>query len=419
MRKIWCVAFAGLMSLSCRGKGESAPAPSGAASGAPAPGSASPAKAGECLTALDYLVPPQKYGERDLIRALLVDGDQLFFRDMHDLMRVPLAGGKVVTVGKAPALSLRGTTELWQSGADLLMQSPGEPIFMKANKNGGAWSTFIDLTAAKKGGGRDAATRLLQGLGKQAPPAASGADFDGTAFYYAEVSSGKGRTATASSALKSEPLAGGEPRMLYQSPGEISEVTRAGDELVFHLTLPPSDAQLKEQEAQRKAHKFALGVSGEQWIMAVPLAGGQARKLMRLGSIFSGGLVGTSTILGADGNRVYVSGYANEDLAKPGTFRLDANTGASEELDQRYVRGHAYVSGAEVVIIGSGSLEPRKAQHGELVLTVPRQGKSTKLVACLSDKSTLHASAVAGGAALLSLFQTETNLASIARVPIR
>jgi len=419
------VALAGALSLSCKGQSGAPPSPEtkgsdGATPAAAAPPSAAVAKSADgCLTQLDYLVPPQKYGENDLIRAVLVDGAQVFFRDMADLRRVPLAGGPVVTVGKAPALSLRGTTELWQAGGDLVTQSPGEPIFMKAPKSGGAWTSFIDLTAAKKGGGRDVATRILQGMGQASAPGASAAAFDGKAFYFGEITRGKGRNAPASSVLKSVSFGGGEARTLFESPGEISEVTRVGDHVAFHLVLPPTAEQLKAAEAERRKNKFAFGVSGENWVMAVPTAGGAGKRLMRLSSLFSGGIVGTSTILGADGERLYVSGYANEDLTKPGVHRVDVSSGASQQLDQRFVRGSAYVSGSRVVIVGSGTVESGKVGSGTLVLTVPRDGKNLTLTSCIADKSTLHASAVAGDVALVSLFQTSTGLASIARVPLR
>jgi len=417
------VGLAGALSLSCKSKeaGQTAPQSSGAsASATVATAPAGAAKSADgCLAQPDYLVPPQKYRDNDLIRAVLVDGDQVFFRNMDDLMRVPLAGGPVVTVGKAPALSLRGTTELFQAGDEFVMQSPGEPIFMKAKKSGGAWTSFIDLTAAKKGGGRDAATRILQGLGRPAPPAASAADFDGKAFYYGEITQGKGRDAPAASVLKSVAFGGGEPQKLFESPGEISEVTRVGDQLAFHLILPPTAEQLKAKEEERKKSKFVFGVSGENWIMAVPLAGGAGKRLMRLSSIFSGGLIGTSTILGADGKDLYVSGYADEDLTKPGVYRIDTASGAVKQLDKRFVRGAAYVSGDRVVIVGTGSVEPQGSNHGALVLTVPRGGTSLTLASCVADKSTLHASALGGDFALLSLFQSGTGLAGIAKVPLR
>jgi hypothetical protein len=298
------------------------------------------------------------------------------------------------------------------------MQSPGEPIFMKAKKAGGAWTSYIDLTPAKRGGGRDAATRILQGLGGPRAPSASQAAFDGKAFYYAEITRDHGRDAQPSSKLESVPFTGGEAQVLFSTPGEISEVTRVADQLVFHLILPPTAEQVKAAEEERKKNKYASRATGENWVMAAPVAGGAAKRLMRLGSFFNGGLMGTSTILGADGTRLYLSGYADEDLTKPGIYRVDVAGGAPEQLDKRFVRGTASVVGERVVIVGSGMVEPGKATHGSLVLTVPRDGKSVTLASCVADKSTLHASAVAGNVVLLSLFQASTSTAVIAKVPL-
>jgi hypothetical protein len=182
--------------------------------------------------------------------------------------------------------------------------------------------------------------------------------------------------------------------------------------------LPPTAEQLKAKAEERKKNKFAFGAAGENWLMAVPAAGGAGKRLMRLSSLFSGGLVGTQTILGADGGKLYVSGYVGEDLTKPGTLRIDVATGGSEELDKRYVRGTAYVAGERVVIVGNGAVEPSKPLHGTLLLAVPRGGKSLTLKSCVADQSTLHASAIAGDTVLLSLFQASTGMAGIAKLRV-
>src|SRR4051812_40445784 len=107
MRKFWAfVALVGAGSVAC--KRESGAQPSGssgpnaavAASVATLPQASAGASEDACRAPSEYVVPPQKYPDGDLIRALLVDGDRVFFRNMHDLMSVPLAGGPVVTVGK-------------------------------------------------------------------------------------------------------------------------------------------------------------------------------------------------------------------------------------------------------------------------------------------------------------------------------
>jgi hypothetical protein len=423
MKKLWMgLALAG--ALGCQSKGSEATASSGAPSASGAPGAVATgggavtvAADGSCGTKFEYLVPPQKYGDSDLVRAIVIDGDQVFYRNMSEAFRVPLAGGTPVSLGKAPGLSLSGTAVLWTSGDKLFTQSPGEPIFMSSAKAGGAWSSFIDLTAAKRGGDRDAATRILQGLGKSGSAKASRAAFDGQTFYFAEVTRGKGRHAPASSVVKSVALAGGEARTLFETPGEVAEVTLAGERLAFLLTSSPTPEQIKQNEAARKEKKYVFGVKGESHLTSVPLAGGEAKKLLRIGPFMSGlGLGGV--VLGADGTRVYVSGFRDEDITKPGTFRVDAASGSVEKLDERVIGGKAFVSGGSLVLVGGGSVEPQKTQQGLLVLTAPREGKSLALAACITDKSTLHVSAVSGKIALQALFDGGTGLASIAKIPL-
>jgi hypothetical protein len=396
----------------------SAPAPGSAA----APGSTSGVGAktaanGSCQSNFEYLVPLQKYGDSDLIRAITINAGQVFFRNMDEAFRVPLAGGTPTKLGKAPALSLSGTTVVWTSGDKLLTQSPGEPIFMSAAKTGGPWSNHIDLSTSKLGGGRDAATRILQGMGKQGAPQATQADFDGKSFYFAEITRGKGRNAPASSAIRSVALAGGEARTLYQAAGEIRDVTRAGEHLVFLLTAPPTPEQIKQNEAERKKKKYVFGVKGQSHLMSIPLAGGEARKLMQIGPFMSGFGLGR-VVLGADGENLYASGYRDEDLQKPGIFRVDAAGGGVEEIDRRVLSGSAFVSRETLVLIGGGMIDPSKNNYGQLVLTAPRRGKNLTLLACAPQKFTLHASAVSDHIALLSLFEGDTQRAGIAKIAL-
>jgi hypothetical protein len=88
-----------------------------------------------------------------------------------------------------------------------------------------------------------------------------------------------------------------------------------------------------------------------------------------------------------------------------------------EELDKRVLQGRAFVTGESLVIVASGFIEPGKTDSGQLVLTAPRQGTSLTRTACIPGRLTLHASAVTGKFALLSLF-SDTTGASIAKVPL-
>jgi hypothetical protein len=83
-----------------------------------------PKQARSCLATLDFLLPPQRYGDADLVRAIVVDQDQVYFRNMRDVFKVSLAGGAVSQHSRGPGLSLLGTTVLWTSGERLLTQLP-------------------------------------------------------------------------------------------------------------------------------------------------------------------------------------------------------------------------------------------------------------------------------------------------------
>jgi hypothetical protein len=413
---VWLVVVG---ALGCREKGGDGSANVTGSASAPASAVTVPKSVTTCDAELQYLVPPTKYADADLIRAIVVDGADVFYRNMTEAFRVPLAGGAPTNLGKAPGLSLSGATVMWVSGDKLLTQSAGQPIFMSAPKAGGAWSNLIDLTAEKRGGGHDPATRVLHAIGgRGARRVASQADFDGQSFYFSEITQGKLPSGPASSALKSVPLAGGEARTLFEAPGEIRDVHRAGDHLSFLLTDPPTAEQVKNNEAERKAKKYVFGVRGETHLMSLPLVGGSAKKLMRIGPFMSGLGMG-QVVLGVDGQKLYASGYREQDLTKPGIFRVDVVSGNVEQIDKRVLSGSAFVSGDTLVLIGGGMIDPTKNEYGQLVLTAPRQGKALTLAACTPPrKFTLHASAVSGKTALLGLFGSDHQLAGIAKVPL-
>ncbi|MGC4087897.1 MAG: hypothetical protein QM756_08370 [Polyangiaceae bacterium] len=413
---VWVVTLIAA-AAACKAKETAAGAPGASSAVAvsvsaarPAPATGGDAK--DCLTQLDYLVAPEKY-DNDLFRAIVVDGDTVYTRNNHDVFRVPAAGGKLSQISKGPALGLMGKTELFVSGEQLLTQSAGEPIFMASPKAGGDWKTIIDLTAAKLGGGRDVATRLLQGLGKSGGARATQAAFDGKAFYWAEVKQAKGSKGPSSSSIRSVAASGGEPKTLYEGAGEIGEITKAGEHIVFMHTAEPSAAQVAEQEQARKAKKLVFGGQGTRQLMSIPLAGGEPKKLARISHFIA------NTVLGSDGGTVYVSGYAEEDPAKPGIFRVDASGGNLEQVFAQVLHGRAFVAGNDIVAVGDGSIDGTPMNRGHVVLRMPRTGKSLERVACISGNSTTHAFAVSGNDVLISLLDGATRTASIVKVPLR
>ncbi|HET9930246.1 MAG TPA: hypothetical protein VFQ35_06155 [Polyangiaceae bacterium] len=421
MRKRWVVMGWALAILAggCRDKTTSAPAPSSStlasapvvqagASSAPTP------HADDCSAPLDYLVEPAKYGDADLFRAIVADSTHVYFRNMRQVFRVPLAGGKAEVISDAPGLTLSGKTVLFESGDRLLTQSSNEPIFMASPKSGGPWQDIINLSPKKVGGGRDAATRLLQGLGSAPVPRSSQAAFDGSAFYWADNTMSRGLNVSSSATLRSVPLSGGEAKELFKAQGEIGEVHRAGSRVVFVHTAPLTPQQIKSETERRKSKKLTGGERGEQRLMSVPVAGGEAKELAKISSFIA------NLVLGTDGTDVYVSGYPNGDFNKPGVYRLNAEGGALEAVDQRSVHGQAFSVGNRVIIVGSSQLEPGpgNVRRGQVVLALDRGAKSATRIACIADGYTAHAFAVAGDHLLISLFKGDTNLASIARIAL-
>ena len=395
--------------------GATAQSGSAAASAAvPAASSAAKVSTGECSNALDYLIEPAKYEDGDLFRAIVADATHVYFRNMKQVFRVPLSGGKPEVVSEAPGLTLSGRAVLFESGDRLLTQSSNEPIFMAAPKSGGPWKDIINLSPKKVGGGRDAATRLLQGLGSPPAPRSSQAAFDGTAFYWADNKMSRGLNVASSATLRSVPLSGGEAKDLYQAQGEIAEVYKAADRIVFMHTAPLTPKQVKDQAQRRKEKKLALGERGEQRLMSVPATGGEAKELAHISSFIA------NVVLGTDGSSVYVSGYPNGDYTKPGIYRINAESGAMEGLDPRALHGQSFVVGSHVFIAGSAQLEAGHdgSHRGQLVLAVARDGKSTSRIACIEGGYTAHAYAIAGKYLLMSLFKGDGNLASIVKIPL-
>jgi hypothetical protein len=346
------------------------------------------------------------------VRAIVTDGSDAYLANMTDILRVPLAGGAPVKVAKAPGTTLSGRMVLWQEAARLLTQSSAEPIFMELPKAGGDWRTFIDLTAGKQGGGRDAATRILQGIGKgTAKDRAGFADFDGTSFYWTE--SPVRSSAEGTGRVRSIPLSGGEAKTLYEAPGAVDGLLRAGSRLVFIHTEPADQVLLAQYEAERKTKKYRPEPKGKSSLVSIALAGGDAKRLLGMGQWMS------RAVLTTEGDGVFASGYLEEDLQKPGVFRVDANGGMVAKVDPRVITGEGVRYPGGVAFAGGAFLQPNELQKtGVVVLAVPKGAPQAVQVACLTHRFTTHAVAVTGGTLLVSVLDGQTGLASVIRLPL-
>lgn len=411
---LWCLTLAAWLPACHRDHGGSGSSASAAPSSqGPTAGTTST----ECLTQFDFLVPFQKYGDSDLIRSIVVDGDQVVFRNMTDVFRVPLAGGTPTIVSKAPALTLDGKTTVWVAGDRLVSQSPHEPIFMASPKAGGAWTTIIDLSHEKLGGGRSTTNRILHDIGKGSSSATAGsAIFDGTSFYWTEHRAAA-RGSVPSSSIRTVALSGGDGRTLYEAPGEFGSLAKAGDHLVFmHLDPPPPDPEADKHGAAKKGG-FHIAPKGPSALWSIPIAGGKAERLIRIANMFG------NEVMLTDGPTVYVTGYEDEDISKPGIFRIAATGGSgAEQLEAHAMQGAGFLYGDRVVLVGSGLLgKPAPGtvpQSAKIVLTGARKGGKLERTACIVGNYTTHAYAVAGKTLLISIFRSDDRLAGIIRISL-
>lgn len=354
----------------------------------------------ECMTHFDYLLPPQKYEDGDMFRSLLVDGDQVYFRDLKDVYRMPLTGGSPFLISKAPALTRDGNAVLWMSGDRLLTQLSQGPIFMASPKVGGTWITLIDPGVTKSAG--------------RPPVALAGrAVFDGSAFYWPQENRVATRYAPADSSIEMVPLAGGEVQTLYETRGEISQLAKVGDRLVFIHTAPPSAEQMRVQNVDSKQGHDQYVAQGPKTLMSISSTGGRADRLAHFGNATGGELLLT------DGEFAYVSGYEDEDLTKPGIYRIKgAAASPLEQIDKRDMHGTGFVYGDKLIFVGSSSLDGGDSRHAKVVLTGLRTGGTLSRVACIEGTYAIPAAAIAGKILLISLFKSDTLMASIIRVPL-
>jgi hypothetical protein len=388
-----------------------------------AAGTAATTAPGDCLASLDFLLPYQSYKNGDVIRAITVDGNEVLFRNADDLMRVPLAGGPPVTMSPAPSMTLQLNAHptMWLVGDKIVTQSPGAPAFVEAPKTGGPWTTIVNLSGGDLGSklstGNHVVHTLLSGVPERADPAI----FDGSAFYWVESHEGsKGKPG--SSVIRTVPLSGSPARTLYEWPGDLRSLGRAGDRLVFERTDPETKAPAPPPHPKGKI-AFDIPTPKPTHLMTMPAQGGNPEVLARFSGL-EGGL-GKGEVLFTDAETVYLAGYQDEDIQKGGMFRVSARPGSAlERIDERHLSGEGFVYGDRFVIAGHGPIEP-KPPHGDVfanlgivVMTGDRHGGPLQRAACIRGNYTVHAYALAGKSVLISILKSDEKKAAIVRVPL-
>jgi hypothetical protein len=413
------LVFAAAFSACHRG---SSPSASDEAGPAPATSAVSVAAAagGDCLTTLDFLVPYQSYKNGDVIRAMVVDGDQVLFRNADDLMRVPLRGGPPVVLGPAPSMTLQldSRPTMWIVGDKIVSQSPGAPAFLEAPKSGGAWTPIINLKSGDLGSELETGQHVVHTV-------FSGT---GTSFYWVEgYKASKGKPA--SNAIRAVPLSGPPVKTLYEWQGALKALARVGDRLVFErtdLAPPPVSEPAHDLHAAGKAKPVLVNTPAPPtMLMSMAAQGGKPEELAHFSSMT--GSISTGDVLFSDGDTLYLTGFENEDFTKGGLFRISAHAGSAlERLDDRELAGQGFVYGDRFVIAGQGRIEARQVRstgefmenHGIVVLTGDRRGGALQRVACIRGNYSVHAYAVAGKSLLISIFKSDEKAAAIVRVAL-
>ncbi len=368
----------------------------GATTSGPEPNSA-------CVTRFDFLVPFQKYGSSDLIRAIAVDGDEVYFRTYHETFRVPLSGGAPGLLSKAEEME----GPLWIIGDHLVTQPMGQPAFMAIAKTGGTWTTLLDASAAKHVG-PSVTRRIFQSIGSGHIEAAKPAIFDGTRFFWIEEDTdgaSLGKKGTAAWHVRTISASGGSAETLYTTKLELRGLTLAHDTLLFEQ----GETEPKPPPPGTKKPLFEP-VVWSLWTM--PAGGGKAE--MRMNPYFGSDPT-------TDGTMLYFSGF--RDLSTYGTWRMPVNGNAAPEridplvIDQKW--GGTY-GGDKVVFHAAAMISaPRPGfdpgSERYLLIGSPNADKLER-IACFEDRYAVHAYAVVGKTLLLSILRGGDGFAGIAKV---
>jgi hypothetical protein len=126
-----------------------------------------------------------------------------------------------------------------------------------------------------------------------------------------------------------------------------------------------------------------------------------------------------------DGDTVYLGGYENEDIMKPGLFEISASgRGPLTRIDERHFYGEGLLYGDRMVLAGPGRIEVHPdlskgiPRSGFTVFTGPRHAKSVDLTACIEGRYSTQAYAVAGKTLLVAIFRETDEKTGIIRIPL-
>jgi hypothetical protein len=331
----------------------------GTAGGGGAMGEGGTPGSSECVSEPDAVFPARQFGETDLIRQIVVDADTLFFRTETTLFGVPKAGGAVQTVAD---LSAEGPSEFWVQSDALLVRAQG------------------DLLSVPKGGG--APSKVGAPLAP-APGNFANAQLDGTTLYWiASDSSGYG--------VYSRELSGTASKQLYSTKDELKYLQNAAGSLYF-VDKATSTVQ------------------------SLPLSGGTPSKLIDADS--------DDEIIGADATGLYVIGSIGAATgANYGLYRQPLSGDSATLLDNElFIDVPTATTASGAYFSSPANDSPNHSDPTDVapsLLFAAPSATTTSVRWCIDPSYTVHALAVDGNTAYVSVYKTSANQATIARVPV-
>lgn len=313
----------------------------------------------QCVSAPDGLFAARQFGESDLIRQIIADGDTLYFRTLDALMKVPTAGGEPQLVAD---LSAHPPSEFWVLEDTLLLRSTAD--LLTVPKSGGP--AVASGPALSPSPTNFAATQVA----------------DGAVYWLASDSKRHG--------IYRRELAGTTTDKLYETADELHGLQLVAGNLYFVNTTAHSIQSLPVAGGSPES---VIDADGDDAILSADAA-----------NLYVSGVIGASTSTNYGLYRQPISGAAPAHLVT-GLFSEDTTSTAN-------TRAGAYFAAPANVSLNHA--DPSDVSPA-LLFAAPSDSE-TAVRWCIDSSYTVHALAVQGSTAYVSVYKTSANQATIARV---
>jgi len=312
---------------------------------------------GPCVSTPNAVFPQQQFGDSDLIRRIQPDGDTLYFQTLDSIFEVAAAGGTPQLVAEKVSPS-----EFWVQPDALLVRSGS------------------DLFRAPKAGGTSTP------LGAALTPVPDATQLSGTDLYWV------GGSDTTGYGIYHRQTSGAAVDKLYTSKNELHDLVLDGDALFF-------------------IDRAALEIE------SLPLKGGTPKSVAMVAkgdALVSGDSAGLYVIGSLGGASLTNYGLYRQPLDGSAAARLDTSLFLEIAFDATVDSSGAYF--ASPYNVSANHADPTDVAPS-LFFASPTDTQ-TELRWCIDPRFTLHALAVQGKTAYVSVYETEANQATIARVAL-